>query len=342
MRLPVLSTLQPRPACRSSRARGRASIPLRLALLLLALAGLSLGCREAEEPKEQPAVCVLHLPEHLAHIKPDALPARGWFQLLFKGYRDGISEEPVDCSGEPISWTALPDSCTDKEPPANEVLPRKQLTQQDLIIRHAGGEYWFGWAPYRRFDNGMSEGPLAIARVRKGNLEARALGNLRAYTGRARLDVRKLGEHYILVAEGEHCATKESCSRATRLMWLDRQRFRTRPIRSATVRTCLGPAWFPQVEIIERKLSARWSRVLQRSVALAIDETQILVDEHVTVNDRDVEQPSLPPRLFREAQAQLRITIDGGEFLSEGQSLWNAIRTEDGSTEMPAPPAEQL
>ncbi len=302
-------------------------------ILLLGLVSMGEACKGAEEPEPQPAVCVLHLPEHLQHINPDTLPPRGWFQLLFKGYRDGIGEDPVDCSGEPVEWTPLPESCVEKEPAVTE-LPKKPLAPEDLIIRHAGGEYWFGWAPYRRFDNGMGEGPLAVARLHKGNLEARALGNLRAYVGRARLEVRKLGEHYVLVAEGEHCLKPDDCQRATRLMWLDRQRFRVRPLRSATVRNCLGPAWFPQVEVIEKQVSARWKRVLTRSLALAFEGEQITIDEHVTVNDRDVEQPSLPPKLFREAQAQLKIRLDGGELLSEGQSLWNAIRIEDGSTEL--------
>ncbi len=309
----------------------------------IALVALVCACRggDAEEPGAQPAVCVLPLPEHLQHVNPDALPARGWFQLLFKGYRDGISDDPVDCSGEPIAWTALPASCVEAEPVAQE-LPRKPLTDADLFVRHAGAEYWFGWVPFRRFSNGMAEGPLAIARLHKGKLEARALGNLRAYTERARLEVRKLGAQYILVAEGEHCEKPGDCQRATRMMWLDRQRFRVRPLRSATVRSCLGPAWFPQVENIERPLSKRWQRLLQRNVSLAYEPDHITIDEHVSVNDRDLDQPSLPPKLFREAQSQIKITLDGGEFLSEGQSLWGAIRLEDGSTELPVVPSAPL
>jgi len=116
-------------------------------------------------------------------------------------------------------------------------------------------------------------------------------------------------------------------------MWLDRQHFRVRPLRSATVRSCLGPAWFPQSEVIETHLGPRWRRALQHDVALAYEDERILADEHITVNDRDLDQASLPARLFREAQAQVRITLKDGEFLSEGQSLWNAIRTEEGSTE---------
>lgn len=312
-------------------------------LLLLWIAGCALacgGCR-SKTPQEAPAVCVSRLPEHLAHTAPDQLPAEQWFKLLFKGFHDGTGgEDPVDCSGEPIEWSPDPASCVDREPPARELLPRRPLQSADLIVRHAGGDYWFGWAPYRRFDGGMGEGPVAIARLHEGRLEARALGTLRAYTKRARLEVRKLGKQHILTAEGETCVEPGDCQRGMRLMWLDRQRFRVRPLRSATVRNCLGPAWFPMAEVTHVRLNARWQRVLSRSISLAFEQDHILLDEHVTVNDRDVGQPSLPPRLFREAQAQLKITIEAGELLSAGQSLWSAIRMEDGSTELPAPPTD--
>jgi hypothetical protein len=302
---------------------------------------LGAGACRSKTPEEPPAVCALRLPEHLEHTKPDALPAEQWFKLLFKGFHDGTGgEDPVDCSGEPIEWAPDPASCVDKEPLARELLPRPALRAEELIVRHAGGEYWFGWVPYRRFESGMGEGPIAIARLHKGRLEARALGTLRAYTKRARLEVRKLGKQHILTAEGEYCQKPNDCQRGMRLMWLDRQRFRERPLRSATVRNCLGPAWFPLVEVVNVRLNARWQRVLQRSISLAFEEDHILLDEHVTVNDRDVGQPSLPPRLFREAQAQLKITIEAGELLSAGHSLWSAIRTEDGSTELPAPPSD--
>jgi CRP-like cAMP-binding protein len=165
-----------------------------------------------------------------------------------------------------------------------------------------------------------------------------------------RLEVRKLGRQHILVAEGEWCGTDAyllsrpgapgaaTCARGTRLLWLDRQRFRERPLRSATVRSCLGPAWFPQTDLREAKLSTRWTRTLQRDLALAYEDERILVDEHITVNDQDAQQPSLPARKFREAQARIRVTLEAGELLSEGQSLWTAIRTQDGNTTpQPAP-----
>ena len=289
------------------------------------------------EDKDPPAVCALVLPKHLEHTNPDELPAEVWYSLLFKGYKDGIVNDPVDCSGEPVAWTPLPNSCAEGEPVTLEKERKHELGQADLVIRNAGGEYWFGWAPFVSFDNGMSEGPLAIARLHKGKLEVRAIGNLRAYAKRPRLEVRKLGKEHILAAEGELCDDKQkNCQRATRLMWLDRQHFRVRPLRSATVRNCLGPAWFPQTELLSARLNKRWNRVLQRDVALAYQEGMILVDEHITVNDRDGDAPTLPPRLFREAQAQIRVTLEAGEFLSEGQSLWNAIRIEDGSTELQA------
>lgn len=302
------------------------------------------GCVGSRRDREPPPVCTRALPSHLRDTAPDALPAVVWYELLFKGYRDGISDDLVDCSGEPLAFTPLPGSCVQGEPESHLRQRRHTLRADELIVRHAGGDYWFGWAPYLAFDNGMSEGPLAIARVHAGKLEARALGNLRAYATRARLEVRKLGRAHILVAEGEWCGASlaseaqaetsraSTCARGTRLLWLDRQRFRERPLRSATVRSCLGPAWFPQTDRRELRLSARWSRTLQRDLALAYEDELITVDEHITVNDHDLSSPSLPPRRFREAQARMRVSLEAGELLSEGQSLWNAIRIEDGAT----------
>jgi len=345
------------------------------AQLFLLLAALNLSaCLGSARDHDPPAVCALSLPKHLQHTSPEALPASVWYQLLFKGYpaslvrgasassEDGSATDLVDCSGEPIVWAPLARSCLAGEPESTVRQRRWPRGQDELILRHAGGEYWFGWAPFLAFDNGMSEGPLAIARVYRGKLEVRALGTLRAYTRRARLEVRKLGPHHLLVAEGEWCGARatprsraeeprawtlgsraeepraSACSRGTRLLWLDRQRFRERPLRSATLRSCLGPAWFAQRDVLEAQLNQRWNRKLQRDVALAYQDERILVDEHITVNDHDLLQPSLPPRLFREAQAQIQLTLRAGELLCEGQSLWNAIRVEDGATELRAGP----
>ena len=190
--------------------------------------------------------------------------------------------------------------------------------------------------PFRTFEDGMAEGPLAVARVHGGRLEFRAAGTLRAYPTRPRFEVRRLGVDHVLSAEGERCGPndKNRCERATRLMWLDRQRFRMRPLMSSTVRKCLGPAWFPATERIVRNVSDRWQRELQRDVALAFEEDRVSIDEHIVVNYRDLDQPNMPPRLFREAQAKIVLRVQGGELLAEGQSSWPQIRQEDGSTRL--------
>lgn len=313
------------------------SLRILIALGLCAAVQAALaGCgRRHARPPEPPPVCAARLPEHLQHTTPEQLPPSTWYSLFFKGYRDGIPDYPVDCLGEPIEWTELPSGCADQEPKAT-ALPREPLKDETLVVRHAGGDYWYGWVPFRRFDNGMAEGPIAVARVHDGRLEFRAAGTLRAYATRPRFEVRRLGTEHLLTAEGERCSSDNpnDCERATRLMWLDRQRFRMRPLMSSTVRKCLGPAWFPATERIERKISDRWRRELVRNVALAYEEDHISVDEHIVVNDRDLDQPNLPARLFREAQAKIVIRVQGGELLAEGQSSWTSIRQEDGSTRL--------
>lgn len=301
--------------------------------LLSAGGGLGAGgCKEAQEPTEPPPICASRLPEHLAHKNPDQLPASQWFKLVFKGYTEGSAPQPVDCLGEPIQWTPLPDDCDVSEPVTGGAPSARALAEKSLIVRHAGGDYWYGWAIFREYPNGMAEGPIAIARNHHGRLEARALGTLRAYASRPRLEVRRIGDSHVLTAEGERCEEGGPCQRAVRMMWLDRQRFRQRPLRSATVRQCLGPAWFPMTEVATRRVNQRWERKLQRDLALAFEPGGITIDEHILVNDRDLDQPSLPPRLFREAQARISIQVTGGELLAEGHSLWKSIQIEDGST----------
>lgn len=294
-----------------------------LALLLLT------ACRP-KTPGEAPALCEHALPPLLAHKSPNALPAASWLELMFKGYRDGIPEDAVDCAGDPIEWPELP-RCAEPEPSSLLVERRSKLSSEQLVVRHAGGDYWFGWAPFKRYADGMQEGPLTIARNQHGKLEVRAAGTLRAYPSHLKLEVRLLGGQHLLVAEGEHCQGKH-CERATRLMWLDRQHFHPRPLRSASQRQCLGPAWFPHHEQVEVQLGERWRRTLERELSLAYADAGLLVDEHIRVRDHDLSQPSLPARAFRDAAAQLRISPSEGELLSEGHSLWSSIQIEDGAT----------
>ncbi len=297
--------------------------PLWVALLILA------ACH-SRAPHEAPAICAHPLPALLAHKSPNALPAQAWFELMFKGYRDGIPEDAVDCAGEPIEWPELA-HCTEGEPSSVLQERRKKLGSEQLVVRHAGGDYWFGWAPFKRFADGMQEGPLVIARNHEGTLEVRAAGTLRAYPTHAKLEVRELAGHHLLIAEGELCGER-GCARATRVMWLDRQHFYARPLRSASQRQCLGPAWFPHHEQLEVRQGERWRRVLERELSLAFHEHGLVVDEHIRVRDHDQSAPSLPARAFRDAAAQLKITPVQGELLSEGHSLWRSIQVEDAAT----------
>lgn len=298
--------------------------------LLVAL-GLVVGCHP-RTPAEPPALCARSLPALLAHKSPNALPAQAWLELMFKGYQEGIPEDAVDCAGDPIEWPELT-RCGAGEPSSVLVERRTKLSSEQLVVRHAGADYWFGWAPFKEFADGMHEGPLVIVRNHRGALEVRAAGTLRAYPTRVKLEVRQVGGQHLLLAEGEHCAQDDArCERATRLMWLDRQRIVSRPLRSVSQRLCLGPAWFPHQQQLEVKLSDRWSRVLQRELSLAFEERALVVDEHIRVRDHDSSQPTLPARNFREAAAQLRVAPVEGELLSEGHSLWRSIQEEDAAT----------
>lgn len=338
-----------RPLCLQGCARLRVFGNLTAWSLTAFVVAVLSACQRSDTKRPEPSpVCALKVPARVAQLQTDALPPEVWFELLFKGYRDGVDGDPVDCSGEPIAWTELPQRCSEHEPSGDdgsrldalpaEASPARPGERFDrVIVRHASADYWFAWAPFRQLDNGMREGPIAIARLYDGTLEARAVGTLRAFADKVRLDIRQLGPEHMLVAEGEWCAPSAPCVRGTRLMWLDRQRFRARPVRSAAVRSCLGPAWFVHAEKLEKKLGRHWSRTLERAAVLTYQPNHISLQERIVVNDRDLERPGLPPRLFRDAQAQLTLTLRDGELLSEGQSLWPAIKLDDSPSEPASP-----
>ncbi|MET0344304.1 MAG: hypothetical protein ABW252_25030 [Polyangiales bacterium] len=317
---------------------------MRARLFLLSASLLTLtACHRQVRPPSPSALCTLALPARHAHTSPAALPASLWLALLIR-HHDRLDErgasplarDAVDCAGEPIGMAPLPSTCPADDAGPAQLLPPNARTQA-LVLRHAGGAHWFAWAPLWRRSDGTAEGPLAIARRGAAGLEVRAIGSVRGYPQRARIGVHRVASRWVLGVEGEHCASPGRCVRAVRLAYLERLRFRDRPLRAASTHACVAPAWLPLHEEVLRPLGAHGVRGLRRELAVAYEPDAIIVDEHIVVRDRDARHDAAPSRLFREAQSRLRIRPEGGELLTEGQSLWDAIRARDAALDVEAP-----
>jgi hypothetical protein len=307
----------------------------RLLLLCMSLLTSTAACRPQLRTSVRPPLCAVTLPPSLVHATVDTLPASLWFGLLIKGYAGTPGTDAVDCAGDSIAWAALSDGCGDGE--TARPLRRGPVRDDELLLRHAGDDYWFAWAPLWKLDDGTAQGPLAIAQRRGDRLEVHAIGTVRGYPRHARIAMHRMGASYLLSVEGEHCPRPDACARGVRLATLARQRFAARPLRAASTRTCLSPAWFPLREQVTRRLDEHIERELTRDLALRFRADVLTVEERIVVRDRDRAQSGLPARLFRESASRIRVRATQGELLAEGQSLWQAIREQDAALDAVGP-----
>ena len=272
----------------------------------------------------------------MARTASEALPASLWFELLIKDYDGTPHTDAVDCAGAAVVWPALPSDCAEDEPAL--ALRRGPVHDEELVLRRAGDDdQWFAWAPLWKLDDGTAQGPLALVARRGERLEVRALGTVRAYAKHARITRHRLGTSHLLSVDGERCARADTCERAVRVVLLARDHIEARPLRAASTRGCLAPAWFPLRQQLTARLDAHRVRELTRELALRFGPEVITLHERVVVRDRQRQPLGAPTRLFRESESRIRVHASQGELLTEGQSLWRAIREQDGSVDLMEP-----
>ena len=254
------------------------------------------------------------------------------FERLLLATRDDAS---TLCDGSPLAFPALPDGCAEPEPELRAI-ESPPASRNELVLRPAGGDFWLAFLPVRRYEGGLADGPIAILRYVDGRLDVRALGTLRAYPNRLRLEIAHVGSAYVLVADGESCDDAGTCVRATRLLLLEGQRFVARPLTSASGE-CLGAAWFPRAETRVARLGAHAERTFDRTVELAFEPEQVVVNEHIVVHDADPSDRALPARLFRRASVERLIHVTGAEgaFRTTGDSLFRAMLVDEASLAAP-------
>lgn len=293
----------------------------RLEVLGVALAALALSSCAAEKP----ALCSARSDAPGWRAQPEATR---WFALLLHGY-DGspqFADRPLhDCSGTPVLWAGESGACEEVWR-YGEPLPARALTDEDLVRSKVGPRHWLAWAVVRRFTTGEGLGPVALVEEVNGGLAVRALGTLRAMTRNAQLRLEVAGGVPLLVAEGEACADGRDgpCERSAWVLPRRGDRFLVEPITGPSG-ACLGPAVFFLNRLRSLKLDNGWSRRYELRTALRFTPDGLVADEQLAVNDVDPRQPTVPPRLFRRAQAERAVRVDAGGLKAEDPSLWHRV-----------------
>lgn len=251
-----------------------------------------------------------------------------WFALLLHGFsrERGVAPSPtVDCSGVPVMWRE-PEAaeCRESGPEPKALPPPERLTEEDLVLETVRADLRLVWVVARRFDNGEGLGPVGLVERTSQGFVVRALGSLRAYPRQSRLRLEQAGNITVLVAEGDVCTDEGPpvCRRMARVLPLRQGRFFAEAVSSSEDGSCLGPAWFP----LSREETLTLPNGLQRKVeftsTLAVKPEGIVIDEQVVMHNLDPHEPSLPPLLYRRAQAQRVLAVKDARLVGTIPSLW--------------------
>jgi hypothetical protein len=300
-------------------------------LVSAGLCALLIACTTLPPP---PRLCSAE-PEMVAREVPTP---DDWFSLLLHGFdrQQGIASSPsVDCYGVPVVWQEpQPSECREPGPEAKALPPPARLTEEELVLDKVAsdlllpwemhGELRLVWVVARRFSNGEGLGPVGLVERTPEGYSVLALGSLRAYPRQARLRLEQTSNALLLVAEGEVCTeeTPPVCRRMARVLPLRQERFFAEAVTSGSDGSCLGPAWFPLSREQVFVLPNGWHRRVEFTSTLAVKPEGVVLDEQVVMHNLDPRQPSMPPLLYRRAQAQRLLEVKKARLVGTIPSLW--------------------
>ncbi|HYI02086.1 hypothetical protein [Hyalangium sp.] len=251
-----------------------------------------------------------------------------WFALLLHGFdrEQGVAASPtVDCSGVPVVWQEpLQSECREPGPEAQALPPPARLTAEDLVLETVRADERLVWVVSRRFSNGEGLGPVGLVERTPRGFVVRALGSLRAYPRQARLRLEENENFKVLVAEGDVCTDDGPpvCRRMARVLPLRQGRFFAEAVSNSGDGGCLGPAWFPlsREEVLE--LPNGLHRKVEFTSTLSVKPEGVVLDEQVVMHNLDPREPSMPPLLYRRAQAQRVLEVKDARLVGTAPSLW--------------------
>lgn len=309
----------------------------------LALASLALsGCKK-EGPSDLPICKAEVAGKEAAEVAAGSVPPDIWFLILLRNFDRTtmqLKRPAQDCSGRTIEPKAEAiDTCIVGDEPA-KALPERPLTEDDLLIEALDDGRQLVWAKTGEYDNGEAVGPIAITEWTSRGVAVRAIGTLRAQKDRAAIRLEAAGAEQVLVVESRHCDPDDpkNCSRRIRLLPLIEDTFTDKRLQTEDG-TCIGSA---EVTLYEEKLVILDNGIERRfEVARSVEfeEGAVVINEQVTIKDKDPTQPDLPAKLFRRANVERSLNVGMDAIVTQG-GLWEDMLSKHGSVEVQPPAAE--
>ncbi|MEM9461762.1 MAG: hypothetical protein AAGF11_46815 [Myxococcota bacterium] len=270
-----------------------------------------------------------------AETQSQNVPPEVWFTLILKNFnaKTGEPKRPAtDCTNKPLE---IEDEqvaqCVLSDDPVPALPPRPLDGEQDLEIIGIDDGQALVWVRTDYFEDGDALGPIAVAEFRSNGIAIRALGALRANPNRVRMRLEPMGESTVLVVESMVCPPDDpaKCARVMRVLPREGNRFVERPLLDDDD-GCLGPATFAMTRSTEVTRDDGIIRRFELARTFDFEEGAVTVNEQVTIKDIDPEQPDAPPAVFRKAQIERPLRLEGGG-LRTTQPLWERMMAEHGS-----------
>lgn len=316
----------------------RASIVASFALALCTLGSLG-GCKKTSDGPM--ALCASEVEGGEAvETQSNEVPPDIWFALILKSY-NAKTHEPArparDCTNKPlVVEDEATVACLQRD--AAPLPPRPLDGEKDLELVGLDEGKALVWVRTDYFEDGDALGPIAVAEYRKNGLAIRALGALRANPNRVRMRLEPMGESTVLVVESMVCpedGDASKCARVMRLLPREGDRFVERPLYDEKTDACLGPATFPLAQFEEIQRDDGSIRRFELARKIDFEDGVVTVDEQVTIKDIDPAQPDAPPAVFRKAQIERTLRLDG-TGLKTSEPLWERMMAEHGSVRVKA------
>ena len=302
-----------------------------------------MGCKK-DGPSELPICKAEVAGSEAEEVSAGTVPPDIWFLILLRNFdRTSMTlKTPAqDCSGRMI------------EPKEEEVdtciysadakkLPDRPLTEDDLLIEALEDGRQLVWAKTGEYDNGEAVGPIAITEWTSRGVAVRAIGTLRAQKDRAAIRLEAVGADEMLVVESRHCDPDDpkNCSRRVRLVPLSGDKFTDKRLQTEDG-TCIGAAEVTNFEEKTVTLDNGIERTFEVARSVDFDEGSVVINEQVTIKDKDPTQPDLPAKLFRRANVE-RVLNVGTDAIVTKSGLWEDMISEHGSVEVrPDPKPEE-
>ncbi len=308
----------------------------------LALASFALaGCKK--EGSSDLPICKAEVAgSEAAEVSAGTVPPDIWFLILLRNFDRTtmqLKRPAQDCSGRTIEPKAEAiDACIVGDEPA-KALPERPLTEDDLLIEALDDGRQLVWAKTGEYDNGEAVGPIAITEWTSRGVAVRAIGTLRAQKDRAAIRLEAVGAEQMLVVESRYCDPEDpkNCSRRIRLLPLIGDTFTDKRLQTEDG-ACIGSA---EVTLYDERLVTLDNgieRKFEVARSVEFEEGVVVINEQVTIKDKDPTQPDLPAKLFRRANVERTLNVGTDAIVTQG-GLWEDMLSQHGSVEVQEPDA---